>query len=872
MEEETRPQRYNFGDEDTWEDDPFQARAQVQAQVTPQVPEAPPRTARRLRRRTFLLGISAAGIGLAAGGYGGYRLLSYFLRPNYFSLTGPLTTPNDIVIYSNGKLGDGWQDWSWAHHQLRSQAETFQSQPSMQITLDNWGAVYFHHGPLDLTNFGYLQFYVNGGSASDQKVYALFVNQSGAYTPKTLIGPYTEGGGISSNTWKLTRIPLSALEVSKLTITGVLLEDASGSHQSDISIADLRIIYSPDLSTPHIASGLAYDQATITLVFTKRMLPTDAQATRFYSISSADPSYSSPKAPLSAHYHAGGQSVSLLVPTPLQVGQKYLVTVGAVRDQFNVTLPNPSRINVTAQSLTLNIDAAQDHRPISPLIYGMALAPTAYLQDLRLPLNRWGGNQTSRYNWKLGNAFNAARDYEFRNGNYNHTSPADRQPSGVADQFIAANNAAGAETLLTIPNIGWVARDDQSNTRSTGVPQTGGPPLSPGGDAIDGYDPTNNQQITSVPSQARKNGALSDPPDLTDPTVAQDEWVYHLTRRFGPSGSGGVRYYAMDNEPDLWFAEHTDIRPAELSYEQMRDTFLDYATAVKHVDPTALVTGPVLSGWLGYFYSPLDRGSDNYHTKADHAAHNNQDFLPWWLSQIRAHDEQTGQRSLDVLDIHYYPSGGEYPDNTDPKINAQRIRAVRSLWDPTYTDASWINAKIQLIPRMKGWIQQYYPGLKLGITEWNFGSDQHISGALAAAEALAIFGREGVDLACYWAYPTQTSPTYAAWKLFTNFDNQGSSFGTTSVQAVSSNYDLISCYGALDHQSGELRVMVLNKSPVADLTPTLHLANIQAGTAQVYQVSDEKPQLTRLADVPVSGSTLVLTFPALSITLLRFLP
>ncbi len=866
MDEQKRQQRYDFGD-DLLQEGPPEGMAR---QKRPLVVQPGPR---RIKRRTLLIGLGTAGA-LAVGGIGGYELWRHLSRPILLQGNQPLRTPNDVVAYTQGQLSSGWLDWSWTKRQLSSQAALYDNKPTLRMTLDGWGALWLHHGAIDLTDYGYLQFYVNGGAGNDQKVFAFFEKNNSAeadkYTSRTLIAPYTEGGGISSNQWKLVRIPLSAMKVTNQTIAGVLLADATGGHQQDIFVTDLRLVYAPDTRPPHVVQGVALDLSTITLVFDKRMLLEDVQATTSYHISSADPAYVNPQAPLSAHYHSSSQSVSLLVPQPMKAGRIYTVTLGPVRDKYNVALAQPAVSTVTAQPLTISIDAGQIGNQISPLIYGLAEAPAAWLQDLRPKINRWGGNQTSRYNWKLGNAFNAARDYEFRNGNYNHQSPADKQPSGVADQFIALNQSVGAETILTIPNIGWVARDDQLDTRSTGVPQSGGPPLSPGGEAINGYDPTQNRQITSVPSRARKGAPFSDPPDVNDPTVAQDEWVYHLVKRFGNARAGGVRFYAMDNEPDLWFAIHTDIRPAEISYDQMRDTFLEYATAVKSVDPGALVTGPVLSGWLGYFYSPLDRGSDNYHTKADHRAHNNQDFLPWWLTQIRQHDEQTGQRTLDVLDIHYYPAGGEYTGpTTDAKFNAQRLRAVRSLWDPTYTDASWINDKVQLIPRMKQVIQKYYPGTKLGITEWNFGGENHINGALAAAEVLGVFGREGVDLACYWAYPPKGSPTYYAWKLFTNYDDQGGFFGGTSVRADSTNADILSCYAGFDAKNQQLLVMVLNKSTVADLTPTLQLANTQVKQAQVYQVSEEQPQITRLAPVAIAGGALTMTFPASSITLLR---
>ncbi len=867
--DERGQQKYDFDGEEF--------RGDIGAALLNNLADSEPAVAKKrgkqgIARRTFLIAAGVAGGGLLVAVVAGYKIVGYLSPPpNLFKLTGPLTTAQDIVIFTQGQLSANWQNWSWADNDLHSMVQPYQNQPTIRASLNAWKALSLHNttAPFDLTDFGYLQFYINGGSGSNQQVFAYFTDGSNANTAQTVISPYIDGGRVVSNVWKLARIPLSVMKAHNISMSGVLFQDATGGNQPDIFITDVRVIYAPDYSPPRITQALALDLGTITLVFDKRMLQGDVEATHFYTISGSEPAYITPLAPLSAHYHPVGQSVSLVVPTTMRAHNTYTMSVGPVQDTYNILLPDPTQVKVTAQPLTLSIDPTQGQHAISPFIYGVAEAPADWMADVRPRLNRWGGNQTTRYNWKLGNAFSAARDYNFSNGNYGFTSAADKEPSGVADQFIATNQAAGAETILTIPNIGWVARDDHSS--SSNVPNIGGPPLTSGGDAIQGYDPANNRSATCVPSQARKNGPLSDPPDVSDPTVAQDEWVYHLRGRFGPAATGGVRFYAMDNEPDIWFSTHVDIRPAEVSYNQMRDTFLDYATAVKSVDPTALVTGPVLSGWDGYLYSALDRGSDNYRSKADYHAHGDQNLVPWWLSQIRQHDEQTGQRSLDVLDIHYYPQAtGVYQGSTDPDTNTQRLQAVRSLWDPNYTDNSWINDKIQLIPRMKRWIQDNYPGTKLGITEWNFGADQNINGALAIAEVLGIYGREGVDLACYWAYTAPNTFGYAAQKLFTNFDGKGGSFGFTSVQAESSNYDLISCYAALDSATGNLMVLVLNKSQVADLTPAIQVAHSQASRAHVYQINEDSPQIQPLADVHVSGGKVMLTLPASSITLLQF--
>jgi hypothetical protein len=61
-------------------------------------------------------------------------------------------------------------------------------------------------------------------------------------------------------------------------------------------------------------------------------------------------------------------------------------------------------------SVTISVDIAANRRPINPAVYGAAYATTAQLQDLNAPLNRYGGNNTSRYNWQL-NADNRGADW-----------------------------------------------------------------------------------------------------------------------------------------------------------------------------------------------------------------------------------------------------------------------------------------------------------------------------------------------------------------------------------------------------------------------------------------------------------------------------
>jgi hypothetical protein len=860
-------------------------------QMDPEPPphHAPARQPARFSRRKLLIAGSATA-GLVTASALGVLELHKLLQKHGTDVLGsfrhlgnqrqappaiqpPYTTPQDLIIFS-GKLSPNWNDWSWPHSYPVSRAPLFTDGTSViQFSPANGNAVYLSHAPLKTAGYGFLQFWAHGGLAGGQQLIAGMVDQTYSFSNEPSINPYIQGGFLPANQWSLVRIPLTALQSADTLIGGIIIRDASGTLQPDLFLADIRLVHLPNPNRPQIISGDSLDLASVLLFFDRQMLADDVTLPRFYQISSLeDGSYFRPLEPGKANYDATHKSVSLVVPAPLQDGKHYLVSVGRVRSVDGPMLSDASSVTVTAHTLEVQIDISARGPAISPYIYGVnVLENPGVIADLRPRLNRWGGTQTSRYNWKLGNAFNAGNDYYFENGNYGYTSPADTRPSGVVDQFVAKTLTAGVDSLVSIPALGWVAKDTNPASRSVN-PGQGTPPLHPGSDiTVFGYDPTANRQRTSVPSRARKGAPFSDPPNLGDSSVAQDEWVNHLTRRFGQASNGGVKFYAIDNEPELWQYLERDVRPIQLSYEDMRDFFLDYGTAIKDVDSSAMVTAPVIWGWSNYFYSSLDRGIDNFKTKPDFHAHNDTPFLIWWMDQIRQHDEKAGRRTLDVLDLHFFSQalGVYYQPRTDADGRALRLRATRSLWDKTYKDESWINDYIYLIPRMLSWISQSYPGTKFGLSEYSWGGDTTMNGGLAEAELLGIFGREGLYFACFWANPKPGTPVYNAIKMYTNFDSQGGWFDGTSISATTTRPELLSCY-ATERANGDVLLMVLNKHEQATLTPTIHLPHVGARHITSYSYSASTGQTIAPGEsLTMTDESLRFSFPAYSITLLK---
>src|SRR5437868_6816849 len=69
-------------------------------------------------------------------------------------------------------------------------------------------------------------------------------------------------------------------------------------------------------------------------------------------------------------------------------------------------------LNAQNGATTISVDGNANRHAINPKVYGVAYADTPTLADLNVPLNRSGGNNTSRYNWNL-NADNRGSDWYF---------------------------------------------------------------------------------------------------------------------------------------------------------------------------------------------------------------------------------------------------------------------------------------------------------------------------------------------------------------------------------------------------------------------------------------------------------------------------
>jgi len=274
----------------------------------------------------------------------------------------------------------------------------------------------------------------------------------------------------------------------------------------------------------------------------------------------------------------------------------------------------------TATSVNVTVDVLGDRHAVSPYVYGGSYPlNAATITDSGLTVVRWGGDATSRYNWQTF-TYNAAADWYFEDFGYSEIGDGD------SVQYIKDVEAAGSNPLMTMVMLPWVAKTSgwSFSVAEYGA-QCGADPYN--SDAGDGVMPGCQTNITgNDPTDA--DVELKDSPQNGDPpgTVYRDQCAPALATAFGSA----PHFYDMDNEIDIWGSTHRDVHPDPSAYDEMRDTYVAEAGALKGWDPNAIRFGPVSCCWWFYW-----NGANNN----DKGAHAGVDFLPWWLNEVYWQDQ-----------------------------------------------------------------------------------------------------------------------------------------------------------------------------------------------------------------------------------------
>jgi len=465
-------------------------------------------------------------------------------------------------------------------------------------------------------------------------------------------------------------------------------------------------------------------------------------------------------------------------------------------------------------------------KPINDDIYGLNFATNGLREELGVTVNRWGGNGTERYNHLVASS-NTGHDWFYAN------SPGDLNDD---HDFENSNQTDGAKTILTIPMLGWVAANrDATCSYPSPDAQT--------------HDASIDHWIDySVKcGNGKLNGefvGVSDPNLTSIPTDEQfaATWVQDLVATHGTASDGGVELYALGNEPGLWHATHGDIQANPMSRAQIIERNIRYAKAIKQVDGTASVIGPVL--WSG----------SSYYVSSDEMLSGQRPgdvplFLDEYLQSMSQAHTDAGFRLMDKLAVNFYDDR-VYQGGSD-KL---RLESTRQLWDPDYAPSDWWVTRdflygngSMVVPRLKSMVEQHYPDTPVAITEYHFGGPETVAGALTQMDALGIFGREGLDMATLWEpYGNQSSlsepdfnnrPIFWAFRMFRNYDGNGGRFGNESVYAMSGDESSVSVFAANRSSDNATTVLLINKTMEKQLVALRGIV----GNANVFRYSSENP-------------------------------
>lgn len=501
-----------------------------------------------------------------------------------------------------------------------------------------------------------------------------------------------------------------------------------------------------------------------------------------------------------------------------------------------------------AREATLTVNVFNERHPINPFVYGGNFPDTKtdFIEKTGTRLSRWGGNIATSHNWKL-RLRNVAADWYF--GNYEDDYTPD---------WVRAVQKHGSAAMVGIAMVDWTPKAAglaSFSVKKYGPQQKTDPERPDNGNGMtpDGKKIQNDPNDAYVP--------LRDRPSPDDPpgTIYRAEWIEELKKAFGDF----PHIYEFDNEPEIWDGTHRDIHPEKVSYDELRDRFLQMASLIRSIDDKAQIAGPTTCGW--WFYWNSAAGGE------DKAKHGGVDMLPWWLGAIAEADRKSGQRTLDIFDIHAY---GDFKGDGDPlAAEGSKMRSPRGYWDPTFRSEGGIAqqngaSRTQpemsypaIIPRFRSMMNTIYPGTQFAITEWGYFADNDFPSSLAEADVYGIFGREKVDIATKFISPPPNSYCSLALEMYKDFE-------AISVQSTSNlDVDLFTSYAALSKDGKKLTVMVINKDPKNSVTTKLDLEGFTPVSVNEFTRGRDEKAIAALPQAKPADSY---TFKPYSQTLLVF--
>ena len=507
---------------------------------------------------------------------------------------------------------------------------------------------------------------------------------------------------------------------------------------------------------------------------------------------------------------------------------------------------------ISAQNVTITVNATQSKRFISPYIYGKNEGfdhPVQFYKDAGLRFARiGGGNNMSAYNWRQKLAVHP--DW------YNNVYPSnwDVYAQKVNDNFPNMQGMFAFQLLGRVASSNQHNFDDWSfnhsqyweghgqNLAGGGVPNTD----NPGGKAL----VEGNMELFSKPWPADSSVAI-------------------LNFWFGANGKGFNKdkfvYWSMDNEADVWNGTHDWAMPTLISASAFMDRYIELAKKAKALYPGIKLCGPVTtSEWQWYKWS-----NESIYVKGR--------YYPWieyFIKRLGDEYKATGVKLVDVVDIHNYP----YYNN-----DVEALQLHRTYYDEQYdypgsngiksSTGGWDASlkKQYIFKRFDNWLNEHFGanhGITAGLSEWSPGPSEPNLVSVIYASHLGTFANNGVELFTPWIWFT------GMWETLHLFSKNAKNY---SVSSTSSLENTVSAYTSVNETADSMTVIIVNRDITSSRNVTVNLNNFSVvnGSYTTLQLSALPASETfishtnnalKTSSVTVSSNSFTISVPKLSTT------
>jgi hypothetical protein len=510
--------------------------------------------------------------------------------------------------------------------------------------------------------------------------------------------------------------------------------------------------------------------------------------------------------------------------------------------------------------VTVTVDFSQPTHPVSPYLYGRnnslsgnpgsGFTPEwTKLNDAGVHFFReGGGNNSTKYNWRL--KLSSHPDW------YNNVYANDWSFAATSLQ----TQIPTAQGMWSFQLIGKAAKTNANNFNDwgynssqwwEGVAQNlagGGEPKTSGG----------------------TKALVEGDPDLYLQNWTADSTTLILDHWFNDLGFNKeqLRYWSMDNEPEIWNGTHDDVMPTQIQAEEFMQRYFEVAKKARAKYPEIKLVGPVPANeWQWYNWpNGISSGGRNY------------PWLEYFIKRVGEEQAATGIRLLDVLDIHFYPGSS----NTTEIVQYHRVFFDKNYVYPEANgvknvSGSW-NAsenKEYIFERCKTWLQSYIGNdhsVTFGLSESGISEVNAKTSAVWYAGMLGEFMKHPeVEIFTPW---TWQKGMWEVLHLFSRYNK------TEFVPATSSEEEFVSAYPTLNEAEDSLTVVLVNRHVSSTKTvtvkfngfdladesfETLTLSNLPANETFVSHTQNALQKAT----IAQSANAIAVSVPALSIITLR---